>query len=68
MEELLVRINELANKSKVCDLSQEELKEQKELRQEYLKLFKAGLRQQLDNTKIKELDGTIIPLEKKKMC
>lgn len=66
MEALLARINELANKSKVEELTCEELAEQKELRAEYIKLFKAGLRQQLDNTKIKDLDGTIKPLRRKR--
>ena len=66
MEELLVRINELCNKAKVEELSAQELKEQKELREQYLKLFRANLRNQLDHTKIKELDGTITPLKRKK--
>jgi len=66
MEELLVRINELCNKAKVEELSAQELKEQKELREEYLKLFRANFRNQLDRTKIKELDGTIKPLKRKK--
>lgn len=67
MENLLVRINELANKAKRKELSAKELKEQQELRQEYLKLFRASFRKQLDNTKIKELDGTIKPLKRKKV-
>lgn len=66
MEDLLVRINELANKAKIEELSAEELKEQKELREQYLKLFRANFRNQLDHTKIKELDGTIKPLKRKK--
>ena len=66
MEELLARINELCNKGKTEELSAEEIAEQKELRAEYIKLFRAGLRQQLDNTKIKDLDGTITPLQRKK--
>lgn len=66
MEKLLERINELSNKAKIEDLSKEELAEQKELRAEYISLFRAGLRQQLDNAKIKDLDGTIKPLRRKK--
>lgn len=65
MEKLLERINELSNKAKTATLTAEEIGEQKELRAEYIKLFRAGLRQQLDNTKIKELDGTIVPLKRK---
>ncbi len=66
MEKLLERINKLSNKAKIEELTEVELTEQKELRAEYIKLFRAGLRQQLDNTKIKDLDGTITPLERKK--
>ena len=66
MEKLLERINALSNKAKIATLTAEEVAEQKELRAEYIKLFRAGLRQQLDNTKIKELDGTIVPLKRKK--
>lgn len=66
MEELLIKINQLANKAKVEALSAEELKEQKELREQYLKLFRANFRNQLDRTKIKELDGTITSLKRKK--
>lgn len=66
MEELLARINELCNKEKTQPLTAEEKTEQADLRQEYIKLFRQGLRQQLDNTKIKDLDGTITPLKRKK--
>ncbi len=66
MEKLLERINALSNKAKIATLTAQEIAEQKELRAEYIKLFRAGLRQQLDNTKIKELDGTIVPLKRKK--
>lgn len=66
MEQLLVRINELANKAKIKELSAQELKEQKVLREEYLKRFRANFRNQLERTKIKELDGTIKPLKRKK--
>ncbi len=65
MEELLARINALSNKAKTEELTAEEVAEQKELRAEYIKLFRAGLRQQLDNTKVKDLDGTITPLRRK---
>jgi len=66
MEKLLERINALSHKAKIEDLTEGEVAEQKELRAEYIKLFRAGLRQQLDNTQIKELDGTITPLKRKK--
>lgn len=66
MEKLLARINELCNKAKTQDLTQEEVEEQKVLREEYITLFRAGLRQQLDNTKIKDVNGNMTPLKKKK--
>ncbi len=49
---LIERINYLVNKSKREGLSEEEKKEQIELRKEYLRLFKAGFKQQLDSIKI----------------
>ena len=45
------RINELARKSKVSSLSEEELKEQKALREEYIQSFRASLKSQLDSIK-----------------
>ena len=49
---LIERINFLANKKKSVGLTQEEQKEQEELRKEYLRLFKMGFRQQLDSIKV----------------
>lgn len=66
VEDLIPRINELANKAKKEALTAQELKEQKQLRDQYLKAFRANFKNQLDNTKIKELDGTISPLKPKK--
>jgi uncharacterized protein YnzC (UPF0291/DUF896 family) len=48
--ELLKRINELANLSKERALTPEEKEEQKTLREQYLKNFRAMMRQTLDNT------------------
>lgn len=66
MEELRIRINELCNKEKEEPLTAEEKSEQKDLREQYIKKFRAGFKQQLDNTKIKDCDGTITQLKKKK--
>ncbi len=66
MENLLQRINCLYNKAKVEGLTDEEKEEQQQLRKAYLKKFRANFRNQLDRTKIKELDGTITPLKRKK--
>lgn len=51
MEKLLKRINELAKIAKERQLSEEELIERQELRQKYLKLFREGFKQQLENTR-----------------
>ena len=63
--EKIARINELAKKSKTTDLTEAEKAEQQELRQEYLADIKASLRAQLNNTSIKEPDGTIHKLGRK---
>ncbi len=59
------RINELSRKQKSTGLTDDELKEQAALRQEYVKNVVGGLRNQLENASIKELDGTITPLKPK---
>ena len=44
---LIERINELAKKKKDGTITKAELKEQEKLRQEYLKAFRSGFKQQL---------------------
>ena len=51
-KKLIERINFLAKKSKIEGLTEEEKIEQSALRQEYLKLFKEGFRQQLNSIKV----------------
>ena len=51
-QKLIDRMNFLANKSKSEGLTEEEKKEQAELRQEYLRLFKEGFRQRLESIEI----------------
>ena len=46
-EKLIKRINELAKKKKEGTITQEELLEQQELSQEYLKQFREGFKSQL---------------------
>lgn len=60
------RINELARKAKSEGLTEEEKAEQQKLRAEYIKEYRENLRQTLDRVVIKEPDGTIHPLKKKK--
>lgn len=59
------RINTLAHKQKSVGLTEEEKKEQAELRKEYLEAVKENLRQSLNNVSIKEADGSITDLGKK---
>ncbi len=49
---LIERINELAHLEKNRELTLDEKEEQARLRKEYLELFRAGFKQQLDNIKI----------------
>ena len=62
----LDRINELAKKSKECELTPEEKVEQAALRQEYINEIRASFGAMLDNTVIQYPDGTKKPLRKDK--
>lgn len=59
------RINALAHKAKSVGLTEEEKKEQAELRQEYLAAVRKNLRAQLNNINIQEKDGSIVNLGEK---
>ena len=61
------RINFLARKSKTEPLSDEELAEQKALREEYISSVRKNLIGQLDNTYIVKPDGTKTKLRKKEV-
>ena len=54
----LDRINELARKAKVEELTEEEKLEQKALRDEYIRDFRASMRGILNNTTIVSPDGS----------
>ena len=54
----LDRINVLARKSKIEELSEEEKLEQKALREEYILKFRASMRGILNNTTFVSPDGT----------
>lgn len=61
------RINELAHKAKTPEgLTENEKREQANLRLEYINSFKASLVGQLENTYIVRPDGTKERLERKK--
>lgn len=59
------RINELARKSKDTGLSEAEKEEQAVLRKKYIQAFHNNLRGTLDNIKIQNPDGTVVPLKNK---
>ena len=60
------RINELARKSKVEELTEAEKAEQAELRQEYIMEIRASFGAMLDNTVIQYPDGSRKNLKKDK--
>lgn len=64
-EKELARINELARKSKAEGLTEDELKEQKELRQKYIEAVRANMRSQLNNIDVINHDGKIENLGEK---
>ena len=62
--EKILRINELAKKSKTIGLTAAEAEEQKALRQQYLADFRKGMEAMLDGVVLKRPDGTLEPLKK----
>lgn len=63
MEQMnLKRINELTAISRQRELTADEQAERQQLRQEYLRAFRAQMRQQLDNTVVEYPDGSRKPL------
>lgn len=64
-EDKIKRINELYHKSKAEGLTEEEKKEQAELRSEYIASVRNNLRSQLNNINIQNEDGSIINLGEK---
>lgn len=67
IEEKIKRINELYHKSQEEGLTEEEKAEQAALRAEYVANIRTNLRGQLDNISIKEQDGSITNLAKKRV-
>ena len=62
MDDLIKRINELAKKQRESGLTDDEKKEQAELRQKYLVRFRASFQNQLNNTYFVTEDGKEIAL------
>lgn len=65
LDDKIKRINELYHKSQAEGLTEDERREQAELRSEYIANVRANLRGQLDNVNIQELDGSITNLGEK---
>ena len=63
--EKIDRINTLAHKAKSVGLTEEEKKEQAELRKEYLAAVRQNLKAQINNIDIKEKDGSVTNLGEK---
>ncbi len=66
MGELLDKINHLAHKAKTIGLTAEEEKERDELRKQYLKEFREKMTGMMEQVYIKEADGSIRKVEKRK--
>lgn len=60
------RINELAKKAKETGLTNEEAKEQTQLRSEYLKQFRSSMRQTIENVRVYDTEGQDVTPEKVK--
>lgn len=65
-QKLITRINELAKKKKDGTINEAELKEQESLRQEYLKAFRSGFKQQLMGIKVVDEKGNDVTPQKLK--
>lgn len=62
-KDILTRINELAKKKREEGLTDEEIKEQKELYKIYLGGIRTQFQATLDNVSIKEADGSVTPFK-----
>lgn len=61
---MIERINELSKISKERKLTEAELKEQQELRKQYIENFKSNFKNQMKNVYIKEEDGSLTQVGK----
>jgi uncharacterized protein YnzC (UPF0291/DUF896 family) len=65
-KEKLNRISELANKAKQQELSPEEKKEQQQLRDEYIKVFRGNFKEHLHSIKVVDKEGKDVTPDKLK--
>ncbi len=66
MDELIKRINHLANKSKETELSAEEKAEQKKLREKYLGMIRGQVKTHLASVKVVDEEGQDVTPDKLK--
>ncbi len=64
-QEMIDRINTLYHKSQAVGLTEEEKKEQADLRRKYIEAIRANMRGTLNSISIQEADGSITDLGKK---
>ncbi len=64
-QEMIDRINELYHKSQDQGLTEDEKREQQELRKKYIEAIRVNMRSNLNNISIQEKDGSITDLGKK---
>lgn len=64
-KELIERINFLSKKSKTEGLTEAEKAEQKKLREEYIKMFRQGVKNTLNNVYVVDEEGNKKKLNKK---
>lgn len=60
----IARINELANKKKTTGLTDAELKEQTDLRQEYLGVFRKSMKDTVEHVRIFDPNGNEVTPKK----
>jgi uncharacterized protein YnzC (UPF0291/DUF896 family) len=65
-EDKIKRINELAKKKKAGELTPDEAREQKVLREDYLKAFRSGMKHHIEGMKIVDPKGKDVTPEKLK--
>ena len=64
--EKLNRLNELAKKKKLGTITDEELKEQQALREEYLVTFRESMKNTIENVRVIDTNGEDVTPEKLK--
>lgn len=64
-QEMIDRINELYHKSQDQGLTEDEKREQQELRKKYIESIRVNMRANLNSISIQEKDGSITDLGKK---